>query len=150
MFDFLTSTKRPLASTPVLPAVEVLRRLKALNRESAPWHVVDGTQEGVDLIAEWKIVDSRWHEVFAKVGLTKAFRIFLRLDESLKQVRAQDREYAVSWRLGVPTLSFSASWFRGQTTSLELVTGSIKTSLLVSRTSIFSKLRRSKAPYRTL
>jgi hypothetical protein len=119
MFDFLTGTKRPAAGTPALPAGEVLARLKALDRHTAPWRIVDGSAEGVDLIAEWKIVDAKWYEIFAKAGLTKVFRIFLKLDEKTKQVRAQDREYEVSWRAGVPSLSFAASGFKGQSTSVQ-------------------------------
>lgn len=119
MFDFLTATKRPATGTPVLSTAQVLARLRALDRESAPWRIVDGAPEGVDLIAEWKIVDARWYEIFAKAGLTKVFRIFLKLDESSKQVRAQEREYEVSWRAGLPSLSFSASGFKGQSTSIE-------------------------------
>ena len=63
MFDFLTSTKRPASGTPVLQAQQVIERLKALNRPTAPWGVTDGRSEGVDLIAEWKIVDARWYEI---------------------------------------------------------------------------------------
>lgn len=122
MFDFLTSTKRPTAGTPVLPASQVLARLKALDRDTAPWRIVDGASEGVDLIAEWKIVDARWYEIFAKASLTKVFRIFLKLDDEKKHVRAQDREYEVSWRLGVPTLSIAASGFKGQSTSVQFGT----------------------------
>jgi hypothetical protein len=119
MFDFLTSTKRPASGTPVLPAGEVLDRLKALNRDTAPWRILDGTAEGVDLIAEWKIVDAKWYEIFAKASLTKVFRILLKLDEEEKHVRAQDREYEVSWRAGIPSLSMEASGFKGQSTSVQ-------------------------------
>jgi hypothetical protein len=119
MFDFLTSTKRPAAGTPVLNAGQVLDHLKALDRNTAPWRIVDGASEGVDLIAEWKIVDARWYEIFAKAGLKKTFRIFLKIDEARKHVRAQDREYEVEWRAGVPSLSIAASGFKGQSTSIQ-------------------------------
>ena len=119
MFDFLTSTKRPASGTPVLPAPQVLERLRALNRPTAPWGIVDGKAEGVDLIAEWKIVDARWYEIFAKASLTKVFKIYLKLDEAAKQVKAQDREYEVSWTAGVPTLSIAASSFKGQSKSIQ-------------------------------
>jgi hypothetical protein len=119
MFDFLTSTKRPAAGTVALPPSDVLSRLKALNRESAPWRIVDGSADGVDLIAEWKIVDAQWYEIFAKAGLSKVFRILLKLDASAKQVRAQDREYEVSWSAGIPSLSVQASGFKGQSTSVQ-------------------------------
>lgn len=119
LFDFFTSTKRPESGTPVLPAGQLLERLDALNRETAPWAIVDGRGEGVDRIAEWRIVDARWYEIFAKASLTKVFRIYLKLDEAAKEVRAQDREYELSWRAGVPTLSISASSFKGQSKSFE-------------------------------
>ena len=119
MFDFLTSTKRPAAGTKVVSAEQVLARLQKLNRKGLPWRIVDGSSEGVDLIAEWKIVDARWYEIFAKASLTKVFRIFLKVDDANKHIRAQDREYEVSWRAGVPTLSIAASGFKGQKWSVE-------------------------------
>ncbi len=72
----------------------------------------------MDLIAEWKIVDARWYEVFAKANLTKVFRIRMKLDPASRQVRAQDEEFTVSWNAGVPSLSLNASAFRGQQSSV--------------------------------
>jgi hypothetical protein len=113
MFDFLTSTKRPAAGAPVLSGAQVLERLNVLNHDAAPWRIVDGASEGVDLVAEWKILDPAWYEVFAKAGLTTAFKILLKLDEHKKHVRAQDRQYDVSWDTGVPVLSACVSKGQG-------------------------------------
>ena len=123
LFDFLTSTKRPPKDTPVLEKEEVLRRLLALNRETAPYRIIDGPDEGVDLIAEWKIVDAQWYQIFAKAGLTKVFRIYLKLDPEKHEVRALDREYTVSWTAGIPKLSLDASYFRGQKQTIEFGKG---------------------------
>lgn len=120
--DFLSSTKRPPAGTPVLSPPKVRDRLLALNRPTAPYHLIDGAAEKVDLIAEWKIVDAEWYEIFAKAGLSKVFKIYLKLDPQAHQVRAMDREYTVSWRAGVPALSVAASAFKGQTQSVEFGT----------------------------
>ena len=60
LLDILTGTKRPGDGTPACSAEELRSRLLGLNRETSPWHVVDGTASGVDLIAEWKIVDAKW------------------------------------------------------------------------------------------
>lgn len=57
---------------------------------TSPWPIVDGSVEGVDLIAEWKIVDAPWYEIFAKASLTKVFRIFLNVDDANAHIRAQD------------------------------------------------------------
>ncbi len=120
--DRLSSTKRPPSGTTVLPASQVRAALLSLNRPSAPYRIVDGTSEGVDLIAEWKIADAQWYEVFAKAGLSKVFRIYLKLDEANHSVRASDREYSVSWSAGVPSLSLSATAFKGQKQSIEFGT----------------------------
>jgi hypothetical protein len=114
--------KKPNKNTPVLPADEVRQRLLALNRETAPYQIRDGASEGVDLIAEWKIVDAKWYEIFAKANLTKVFRIYMKFDEAKHEVRAKDEEYTVEWRVGVPSLSIAASKFSGQKTSIEFGT----------------------------
>jgi hypothetical protein len=118
-FDFLTGTKRPAAGTPVLPALDVRERLLRLNRPTAPWQIIDGAAEKVDLIAEWRIVDAQWFEIFAKAGLKKVFRIYMKLDEISHELRAMDREYSVEWSAGIPNLSLAVSSFKGQSTSVE-------------------------------
>ena len=119
LFDFLSSTKRPPSGTPVLSREQVLGKLMALNRPTAPYRLVDGSSEKVDLIAEWKIVEAEWYEIFAKAGLSKIFKIYLKLDPQTHEVRAMDREYTLSWSAGVPKLSVAVSAFKGQTQSIE-------------------------------
>jgi hypothetical protein len=111
--------KKPASKVPALAPQEVLTRLLALNRPTAPYHILDGHAENVDLIAEWKIVDAQWVEIFAKANLTKVFRIYFKLDPEKHELRAQDHEYTVAWRAGVPNLSLAASSFKGQMTSVE-------------------------------
>ena len=114
--------KKPDKNTLVLSAGEVRQRLLALNRETAPYQIIEGAAENVDLIAEWKIVDARWYEIFAKANLTKVFRIYMKFDEAKHEVRAKDEEFTLEWRAGVPSLSVSASKFSGQKTSIEFGT----------------------------
>ncbi len=119
LFDFLTSTKRPAAGAPVASPAQMKALLLGLNRPTAPYQIVDGSAEDVDLIAEWKIVDAQWYEIFAKAGLEKVFRVYLKLDPEQHEVRAMDREYTIAWRAGVPSLTVAASAFKGQKTSVE-------------------------------
>ena len=119
LFDFLTSTKKPAAGTTVQSAAEVKARLLALNRPTAPYQLVDGSAQGCDLIAQWRIVDAKWFEIFAVAGLTKAFSIHLKIDEAAHEVRAMDREITVEWSAGVPKVSFAVSSFKGQQQSVE-------------------------------
>ena len=88
--------------------------LLASNRDTAPFVIRDGAPEGVDLVAEWKIVDARWYEIFAKANLSKVFKVLMKFDEQKGEVRAVDQERTVEWRAGVPNLSLSAEAFRGQ------------------------------------
>jgi hypothetical protein len=114
LLDWLTGTKRPQAGVTPKSAGEVRAALLAVNRPTAPFVVRDGAPENVDLVAEWRIVDAAWCEVFAKAGLTKVFKVLMRLDPEKREVRAVDQEWAVEWRAGVPSLSLAAEAFRGQ------------------------------------
>ena len=107
---------------PVLSPQEVIASLMALNRPTAPYQIIDGAGEGVDLIAEWKIVDAQWYEIFAKASLEKVFRIYLKLDPEKHEVRAKDHEYSIEWSAGIPSLSLAVSSFKGQSTSVEFGT----------------------------
>lgn len=111
--------KKPDKNIPVLSADEVRQRLLMLNRETAPYQIIDGAPQKVDLIAEWKIVDAKWFEIFAKANLTKVFRIYMKFDAVKHEVRGKDEEFTVEWRAGVPSLSISATKFQGQMTSVE-------------------------------
>ena len=114
LFDWFTATKRPAAGVAAKPAAEVRAALLAANRATAPFLVRDGQPEGADLVAEWRIVDAAWYEIFAKAGLQKVFKVLMRLDPAAHEVRAVDQEWTVEWRAGVPSLALSAEAFRGQ------------------------------------
>lgn len=114
LFDFITGSKGPAAGVPKLPAADLRAALLALNRDTAPWHIRDGAPENCDLVAEWKIVDARWYEIFAKASLTKAFKVLMKFDETGGEVRSVDQQWMVEWRAGVPALSLSVEAFRGQ------------------------------------
>ena len=111
--------KKANKNAPVLSADEVRTKILELNRETAPYQIIDGKDKGVDLIAEWKIVDAKWYELFAKANITKVFRIYMKFDPAKNEVRAKDEEYTVEWRAGVPSLSIAVSKFQGQMTSVE-------------------------------
>ncbi len=114
LFDFLRGIKRPPAGTPAAPAEDLRAALLDLNRDSAPWRVIPCDDDSCDLIAEWRIVDATWYEIFAKAGLEKVARVKLRLDPARHEVRALDEEFEISWRAGVPELHLSAQAFRGR------------------------------------
>src|SRR3569623_2804656 len=94
LLDIFTGSKAPAPGIAKLPAAELRAALRDLNRDSAPWQVRDGATEGVDLVAEWKIVDADWYEIYAKASLEKVFKVLMKLDESTGQVRSVEAERA--------------------------------------------------------
>jgi hypothetical protein len=135
-----TIAKPATAKTPApgIPAIgldhsqEIRTRLLALNRPTAPWQIIDGRSEGVDLIAEWKIVEAQWKEIFSKAKLTRTFRIYMKFDSAKKEVRTMDKETTVQWQAGFPSLHAEASTFKGQQTSISFGTGYSFTETLAS------------------
>ncbi|HEX6312197.1 MAG TPA: hypothetical protein VF152_11300 [Acidimicrobiia bacterium] len=113
LLDKLKGVKKPDEGTPAVPRDELDRRLLALNGEQVPFTV--SASADADLVAEWRIVDASWYEVFAKAGLEKSHRILLALDEDAHEVRALEESWEVAWEAGVPRLSLSAEKFRGRT-----------------------------------
>lgn len=118
LLDKLKGTRQAKPGPAPIPAEELRSALLDLNGDSASWRLRDGTQEGWNLVAEWRIIDTGWRgslierhgSVFA-YGLSKAFRVKMKFDEEAHQVRNVDEETTVEWRGGVPYVS--NSWSRG-------------------------------------
>lgn len=132
LFDMFTGTRRPAAGTPTLPKEEVKRRLLALNRPTAPWQVMDGADDGVDLVAEWRLNEDSYQDAFHQSKKETVFRILMKLDEAAHAVRASDREYQASWGVDGLRLSASVSGFRGQKQTMSFGGPAFFTELLPS------------------
>lgn len=111
--DSLKGIVRAKEGVVPLPGAAVKEKLLGLNQDELPFMISDGGD--VDLVAEWKIVDAAWYEIFAKAKLEKTHKIWLSLDEAEKTVKVLEESYTVKWRAGVPTISFSAEKFQGRT-----------------------------------
>ncbi|MCK4711958.1 MAG: hypothetical protein KAT26_03650 [Marinosulfonomonas sp.] len=122
LFDFFTGTKRPKSGVPVATAAEIKAAILAVNRDTAPFQIMPCDDGSCDIIAERKIVDAQWYQIFAKAGLKKTFRIKMHLDHDKSEVRAVDEDFTVSWSAGIPTLKLAASGFRGQKTEMSFGT----------------------------
>jgi len=115
LFDWLTGSKPAPVGVKRQSVAKLRAALMAVNRKDAPFKVRSGEEEGVDLVAEWRIVDAKWYEIFAKAGIKRVFKVLMKFDESKGEVRAVDQSWEVEWRAGVPVLTATASAVRGQT-----------------------------------
>ena len=113
-FDWLTGYKPAPASAKRRSVAKLKATLMAINRKSAPFKVRSGKKEGVDLVAEWKIVDAQWSGIFAEAGIKRVFTVLMKFDEAKGEVRSVDREYEVEWNAGVATLLAAGSASRGR------------------------------------
>lgn len=114
LFDWMTGSKPAPPGVPRLAVPALRKGLLAINRDTAPFKVRDGKPEGVDMVAEWRIVDAQWYEIFAKAGIQRVFKVLMKFDETKGEVRAVDQSWEVEWRAGVPVLTATAEGFRGQ------------------------------------
>jgi len=115
LFDWMTGSKPAPPGVPRLAVPALRKGLLAINRDTAPFKVRDGKPEGVDMVAEWRIVDAQWYEIFAKAGIKRVFKVLMKFDETKGEVRAVDQSWEVEWRAGVPVLEATAQGVRGQT-----------------------------------
>jgi hypothetical protein len=114
LFDWLTGNKPAPAGVKRQSVAKLREALIAVNRKTAPFTVRSGKKEDVDLVAEWRIVDAKWHEIFAKAGIKRVFKVLMKFDEDKGEVRAVDQEWEVEWEAGVPTLALKGEAFRGR------------------------------------
>jgi hypothetical protein len=116
LFDRLKGIREPKEGVAPVPPDELRQRLLGLNNDQVPFSVAAGPggKDG-DLIAEWKIVDAQWYEIFAKASLEKSHKVYVTLNPKGGEARILEESWEVQWRAGVPTLSLSAEAFRGRT-----------------------------------
>lgn len=116
LFDKLKGVRKPDEGVAPLPPDELKMKLLGLNSDQVPFSLTPGPggKEG-DVVAQWKIVDAQWLEIFAKASLQKTHKIYLTLDDRNGEVRVLEEAWEVSWRAGLPEMSLSAEAFRGRT-----------------------------------
>lgn len=95
LFDKLKGVKEPLPGTAAVPQDELERKLLALNNDEVPFSIAGGNGEEANLVAEWKIVDAKWLEIFAQAGLEKTHKIYLALNEKDSEVRVLEESWDV-------------------------------------------------------
>ena len=93
------STVDPQAGTKPLLKQDLIQILLSVNDPKLPWQIKRGDKE--DLIAEWKIVDEKWVDLFAANKISLVHKLRFRIDDRTHTVHAQDVERRVSYRVGV-------------------------------------------------
>ncbi|MFF7641043.1 hypothetical protein [Streptomyces canus] len=114
LFDKLTGTKRPADGIAPLSAEEVHAALLGLNSTDVPYVILDGYDEGADLVAEWRLLEPAWRTFFLRSQLSRVFKVYMRLVPEKSEVRALDQQFEVEWLGDTPRLSPAREAQRGQ------------------------------------
>ena len=88
LFSKLKGVKEPKEGVAPIGREDLRQKLLALNHDQVPFSVAasHGGKEG-DIVAQWKIVDAQWYEIFAKASLEKTHRIYIALDDKRSEAR---------------------------------------------------------------
>ncbi|MFK4103431.1 hypothetical protein ACI2L1_25810 [Streptomyces sp. NPDC019531] len=114
LFDKLTGTKRPAKGIAPLSDHEVRTALLNLNSPDVPYVIRDGSEEGADLVAEWRLLEPAWRTFFLRTQLSRVFKIHMRLVPEKHEVRALDKQFEVDWVGDTPKIALSSEVQRGQ------------------------------------
>ncbi|WP_367321341.1 hypothetical protein [Streptomyces sp. HUAS ZL42] len=114
LFDKLTGTQRPADGVVPVAAEEVRTALLSLNSPDVPYVIRGGGGDDADLVAEWRLAEPAWQNLFVQSQLTRALRIRMRLVQESHEVRAVEEQWEVTRVGNPPRLEASSQYSRGQ------------------------------------
>lgn len=88
-----------LAGVRPVAAETLMRTLLDINRRDVPYALSRGSH-GNEIIVDWRYADAKWLDLMRIHGMSKGYRLVLRLDEATHTVRAQDRYASFDWSAG--------------------------------------------------
>ncbi|MDN5781916.1 MAG: hypothetical protein L0H23_07835 [Luteimonas sp.] len=81
-------------------ATELGNRLLALNQLDAPWAVTRGRHPD-EYVVDWRYADAKWLARARLSGMSRGYRLVLRLDPGRHNARAQGRHASLDWSAGI-------------------------------------------------
>ncbi len=98
-----------VAGVPPVAANVLMSRLLALNEQNIPFAISRGKRDN-EIVVDWRYADAKWLDLMRLQGMSKGYRLVLRLDEGARNVRAQDRYASFDWSAGRGPNLFSLKW----------------------------------------
>ncbi|GAA2101876.1 hypothetical protein GCM10009801_75500 [Streptomyces albiaxialis] len=105
--------KRPPEGVDPCSSEEVRAALLGLNGPDVPWAVRDGTPEGADLVAEWRLAEPAGRNFFIRHQLDRTLTIRMRLSAEEREVHAIEEQREVTWAGDPPRAQVGRQWSRG-------------------------------------
>lgn len=112
IFGRVASWAAQVPAVPDVPAVTrnvLMGRLLALNDQDIPFAISRGRRDN-EIVVDWRYADATWLDLMRLHGMSKGYRLVLRLDERARNVRAQDRYASFDWSAGRGPNLLSLKW----------------------------------------
>lgn len=90
-------------------AETLMQRLLSINEQDVPYTLSRGTHEN-EIVVDWRYADAKWLDLMHVHGMSKGYRLVLRLDGHAHNVRAQDRYASFDWSAGRGPNLASLKW----------------------------------------
>jgi len=87
----------------------LMQQLLSINEQDVPYTINRGSRDN-ELVIDWRYADAKWLDLMRLHGMSKGYRLVLRLDENAHNVRAQDRYASFDWSAGRGPDLMSLSW----------------------------------------
>ncbi|MEU5839178.1 hypothetical protein ABZ820_36725 [Streptomyces diacarni] len=110
---FREEVKQPAEGAQPRSVDEVKTALLGLNGPDLPWVVRDGSPEGADLVAEWRVAEPAFRHFFSLSQLTRTRTIRLRFFPEAREVRAIEEQWEVTWYGDPPRMKIGHQASRG-------------------------------------
>lgn len=102
--------KVPAVPGVVPVAAEILtQQLLSLNEQDVPYTVSRGSHAN-EIVVDWRYADAKWFDLMRVHGMSRGYRLVLRLDEGARNVRAQDRYALFDWSAGRGPDALALKW----------------------------------------
>ncbi len=93
------------------PPEKIREEILSINTYDGPVTVKE--KSPTHFIITWKYVDATWWEVFKKAGMTKNYRLHVKLNPSRHEARLIDVETGMNWSAGLTGFHQRFTFFRG-------------------------------------
>ncbi|SED64467.1 hypothetical protein SAMN04490357_5383 [Streptomyces misionensis] len=113
LFDRLTGTQHPAEGVSPVTREEMRGVLLGLNQPDVPYVIRYSAGEQCDLVAEWRLTEPAWRQVFAESQITHAVRIRMRLVREGNEVRALEEQWEIARNGSPAALELSKQYTRG-------------------------------------
>jgi hypothetical protein len=98
-----------IAGVQPVVAETLMQNLLSINEQDVPYTLSRGSHPN-EIVVDWRYADAKWLDLMRVHGMSKGYRLVLRFDERMHNVRAQDKYASFDWSAGRGPDLLSLNW----------------------------------------